>query len=71
MLPMPTDKPTWGGARKGTGRKPVGVEPRTARLPQVKVTERERVTLATRAEERGLSESEAIRTALRVDGLID
>jgi len=64
-------KGTRGGARKGAGRKPVSATPRVALLPQVRVTEQERAQLATRAAARSLSESEAIRTALRLDGLID
>lgn len=62
---------TRGGARKGAGRKPRGLAGSGSRLPQVRVTASERATLRERSAGRGLSESEAIRTALRVDGLID
>ena len=65
---MPQD--TRGGARKGAGRKPRGLASSGSRL-QVRVTASERATLRERSAGRGLSESEAIRTALRVDGLID
>lgn len=60
-----------GGARKGAGRKPAGLAARDAVLPQVRVTAVEAATLATRAAERLQSQAEAIREALRADGLID
>jgi len=68
---MPKTTKTHGGARKGAGRKPTSTEPRTALLPQVRMTPREREQVIARASERGIDVAEAVRTALRLDRLID
>lgn len=74
---MPADKPGWGGARAnsggarpGSGRKPVALEPRKVAV-QVLLTPKERDTLKERCAARGVSASDALRTLARLDGLID
>lgn len=65
-----------GGARipgpgKRLGPRPVAMSTRSAKRGPIRLTPAEAGQLDERAAERGLSVYEAIRTALRVDGLID
>ena len=65
------DKPTHGGTRKGAGRKPTAKAPRNVAVGPLLLTDAEAAQLRERAASRSLSVQEAIRTALRVDGLLD
>lgn len=60
-----------GGARKGAGRKPAAKAPRNVPVGPLLLTAAEAAQLRERATARGASLQEAIRTALRCDGLID
>lgn len=64
-------RPNSGGVREGAGRKPTAIAARNVKRGPVLLTATEAATLDERAASRSLSVQEAIRTALRVDGLID
>ncbi len=71
-----TKKPAHGGKRtpgpgKKIGRPTSATEARTELLPQTRLLPSEAAQLRERATARGLTVGEAIRTALRMDGLID